>query len=121
MAYQSNIYKKAYQSCNGQLIFTASTGDTTLETANETTETLCITKIIVTISTSAAQSIQFEDSASSARYICKVPTSPTVDTQYKYEFGEVGLRLTTGKNLVMNVSAAGNAGHVIWEGYRING
>lgn len=118
MAEQSNIYKKAYQSCNGQLVFAATDGDATLITAGATTEQLFITRITVTIKTSAAQSITFEDSASSAVYVCKVPSNPTVDTQYIYQWGERGFGLTEGKNLVMNVSAAGVAGTIVWEGYR---
>lgn len=112
-----NLYR-GYANCNGHLHFATTDADQTLVTAGATTEQLFITKIFVTIKTSAAQSITFEDSASSAVYVCKVPSNPTVDTQYKFEFTDRGVGLTVGKNLVMNVSAAGVAGHVEWEGYR---
>ena len=119
MSEQSNIYKQAYRNCNGQLIVAATDGDATLITAGSTTEQIFITKIVVTIKTSAAQTITFEDSASSAVYVCKVPSAPTVDTQYTYNFGERGFGLTVGKDLVMNVSAAGVACSIVWEGYRV--
>lgn len=100
-----------YQDVSTNLDFTASTDDTTLITS-KTNYTVYVQRIVVVIKTSAAQSITFEDSNSSAVYVAKIPANPGADTRWDFDFGPEGKPLTSAKNLVMNVSAAGNAGHL---------
>lgn len=73
--------------------------------------TLYVQRVIFTVKTSAAQTITFEDSNSSKVYVCKIPASPGADTRWDFDFGPEGKALTSGKNLLMDMTA-GNAGHV---------
>ena len=76
-----------------------------------------IQRIIVYITTSSTPSWVFEDSNSSARKIAEVTASPGDETRWDFDFGDRGFALTEGKNFLVNVSATGNAGNIIWEGY----
>lgn len=107
-----------YQDISGNLTLTAATDDTVLVTAKNTNYTLFIQRVIFTVTTDAAQSISFEDTAGSPVRVCKVPTSPGVDTRWEFDFGAAGYPLTSGKNFNMNVSAVGLAGHLEWYGYQ---
>lgn len=118
MSSHTNPYWRAHKTCHGSLHFTTTTDDTTLVTAASTTQQIHINRVIISIKTDAAQSLTFEDSNSSAVYVCKVTTSPGADTRWDFDFGEKGVPLTAGKNFVMNASAVGLAGHVEWQGYR---
>ena len=111
-------YRRFFQDVSGQLVFTASTDDTTLVTVKSTGHTLFIQRIIVYITTDAAQSMVFEDSNSGPRKVAEVPASPGDETRWDFDFGDRGFGLTEGKNFVMNVSAAGLAGHLEWYGYQ---
>lgn len=102
---------------SGTLTVAAGTGDTTLVTVRNTSTTIYIQQVIAYITTDAAQSWSFEDSASSAVVVCEVTTSPGVDTRWAFDFGPIGKPLTEGKNFVLNMSAAGLAGHIEWYGY----
>jgi hypothetical protein len=119
MGNNANIYKRAHKAFNVNLNLTTTTDDTTLVTAASTTQQLFVTSIIFTCETDAAQSITFQDSATSPVYVAKIPTSPGADSQWLFEFGAKGRPLTAGKNLVMNVSAVGLAGNIQVEGYRV--
>ncbi len=109
-------YQRKGRARNGSLTFTAATDDTTLITAVDSSHTIYVQRVIVYITTDAAQSISFEDSTGVK--ICKVSTSPGVDTRWDFYFGPKGRPLTAGANFVMNVSAAGLAGHVEWQCYQ---
>ena len=117
MSYEYAKLRRHYSDISGQLIFTASTDDTTLRTVRDANHTIFVQKIRVYITTDAAQSIVFEDSNSSARKIAEVTASPGDETPWVFDFGPKGFELTEGKNFVMNVSAVGLAGHMEWEGY----
>lgn len=110
-------YRKHYQDISGQTTIGAADGDTTLLTARSASHTIYIQTIEVFISTDAAQSWSFEDSASSPVALGSVPTSPGVGWRRVCDYEDSGLPLTEGKNLVLNVSAAGLAGRVKWTGY----
>lgn len=90
--------------------------DTTLITGR-TGQTVFVQRIIVYIITDAAQSWSFEDSNGTARVIATVTASPGADTRWDFDFGPEGAPLTEAKNLVLNVSAAGLAGHIEVEAY----
>ncbi len=100
------IYRDASTTRN----FATTDGNLTLITG-KTNYTLYIQRIIVMISTSAAQNITFQDSAGSPVYVAKIPASPGVDTRWDFDFGPEGKALGDGLNLVMAMTA-GNAGHV---------
>lgn len=102
---------------SGSVTIAATDGDTTLVAA-KASHTLYIQRIIAYITTDAAQSWSFEDSNSSAKVIAKVTASPGVDTRWDFDFGDEGVPLTEGKAFLLNVSAAGLAGHIEWHGYR---
>jgi len=100
------IFRDASTTAN----FAATDGNTTLITG-KTNNTVYVQRIIVTIKTSAAQAITFEDSANTPIYVAKIPASPGADTRWDFDFGPEGKALTSAKNLAMDMTA-GNAGHV---------
>lgn len=85
------------------------TADYTLVTG-KTNYTIFVQRIIAWITTSAAQSVSFEDSTT-ALQIAKIPSSPGDSTRWDFDFGPEGRALTAGENLVWNASGAGNVGH----------
>lgn len=109
--------RRFYQDISGNLTVAAATGDTTLVTVKDTYHTIYIQRIIVYITTDAAQSASFEDSNTPAKKIAEVTTSPGDETRWDFDFGDNGVPLTEGKNFVLNVSAAGLAGNIMWYGY----
>lgn len=111
-------YRQVNQDISGHLAATTTTDDTTLVTVRNANSTIYIQRVIVYITTDAAQSWAFEDSNSSAKAVCKVTTSPGVDTRWDFYFGPRGLPLTEAKNFVLNVSAVGLAGTIEWYGYQ---
>ena len=110
-------YREFYQDISGNLTVAAATGDTTLVTVKDIYHTIFIQRIIVYITTDAAQSASFEDSNATPKKIAEVTTSPGDETRWEFFYGDRGVPLTEGKNFVLNVSAAGLAGIVTWEGY----
>lgn len=109
-------YRRQYQDISGQLTITAATGDTTLVTVKDIYHTLFIQRIVIYFTTDAAQSAAFEDS--NGFKIFEATTSPGDETRWESFYGERGVALTEGKNFVLNVSAAGLAGTIVWEGYQ---
>lgn len=95
--------------------FATSDGNLTLLTG-KTGYTIRVKRIVVVIKTSAAQAITFQDSAGTPLYIAKIPASPPVDSRWDFDFGPDGKALTSGKDLVMAMTA-GNAGHVEVDAY----
>lgn len=96
--------------------FASTDGNTTI-TADKAGHTQYVQRIVVTIKTSAAQTITFQDSAGT-EYVCKLPASPGVDTRWDFDFGPKGKALAAGKGLQMAMTA-GNAGHVQVYGYTV--
>lgn len=106
------------QDISGAIAIAAADGDTTLVTSRGAGFTIFIQRIIVWISIDAAQSWSFEDNASPARQVAEVTTSPGDSTRWDFDFGVRGMPLTEAKNFVLNVSTAGLAGNIVWEGYQ---
>jgi hypothetical protein len=102
---------------SGSLTAVAATDDQTLVTVRNTSTTIYIQRVVVYITTDAAQSWAFTDSNGTPVPVCKVTTSPGVDTRWDFDFGPKGMPLTQGKNFLLNMSAAGLAGTVNWYGY----
>lgn len=111
-------YRRQHQSISGNLVVAAADGDATLVTCKGAAYTIWIQKIIAYITTDAAQSWAFTDSNGTPKAIAKVTTSPGVDTRWEFDFGDVGVPCTEGKNFLLDVSAAGLAGHIEWLGYQ---
>lgn len=111
-------YRQIYKDISSSVAIGAADGDTTL-VVGVANHTIFIQSIIVWISTDAAQSWSFEDSNGTPLQIFEVTTSPGDSTRWGGHllFGEKGVALTEGKNFVLNVSAAGLAGVIVWEGY----
>jgi len=109
--------RTTYQDVSGTLKATTTTDDTTLVTVRNAYTTIYVQQVIVYITTDAAQSWSFEDSASTPVVACKVTTSPGVDSRWAFDFGPIGKPLTEAKNFVLNVSAVGLAGHIEWYAY----
>lgn len=109
-------YRSQYTDISGTATVAASDGDATLVTA-KTGWTIFVQRIIAYITTDAAQSASFEDSNSPAKQIAEIPASPGDNTRWDFDFGARGVPLTEAKNFVLNVSAAGLAMHIEYEGY----
>lgn len=109
--------RRLFKNISGQLIFTASTDDTTLVTNGSTNNTIYIQKIYCSLTTATAATISFEDSAGAPVRVAYVDGAVGTNAPWSFDFGAEGAKLTEGKNFVMNVSATGNAGRVVWEGY----
>lgn len=103
-------YHVIYQTRTAETDFAATDGNLTLVTG-KTNYTIRVQAITVTFKTSAAQAITFEDSNGTQLYVAKIPASPGADTRWNFDFGPIGKALTSGKNLMMDMTA-GNAGHV---------
>lgn len=106
-----------HRDISGSLTLAAATGDTVLVTVRNANTTIYVQQVIVYITTDAAQSMSFEDTANTPVVVCKVTTSPGVDTRWSFDFGPNGRPLTEAKNFNLNVSAAGLAAHIEWYGY----
>jgi len=103
-------YRTFYQDASMQFTRTAAEGDLTLITA-KTSHTIYVQRIVVYITTDAAQSWSFEDDNGTPKKIAEVTTSPGNETRWDFDFGDIGVPLTEAKDLELNVSAAGLAGH----------
>lgn len=105
-------YRRVYQDVSTELAVAATDDDQTLITVKNANYTIFVQRIIAYITTSGAFSWSFEDSNSPAKKIAGVTNPPGVDTMWTFDYGEEGLPLTQGKNLLLNVSAAGLAGQI---------
>ena len=99
-----------YPDVSSSTTIVVGTADYTLITG-KTNWTIYVQKIVVWITTSAAQNLSFEDSTTGLR-IANIPASPSDSTRWDFDFGPEGVPLTVSENLVLNASAAGNIGHV---------
>lgn len=81
-----------------------------------TGHTLFVTRILVAVTTDAAQTFTFQDSASTPIVIAKTKASPGIGP-IDFDFGDDGTPLTEAKSFDLNISAAGLAARVHAEGY----
>jgi len=101
-----------FQDVSTNLTVGAATGDTTLISVRNAAHQIFVQRIIAFITTDAAQSWSFEDDAGTPVQIAEIPASPGDSTRWDFDFGAMGAPLTAGKDLELNVSAAGLAGHI---------
>ena len=109
--HSSDGYRRFYQDASTEAVIATTDGDTVLITA-KTNHTIFVQRIIVWITTDAAQSWSFEDTATTPLQIAEVTTSPGDSTRWDFDYGDEGTPLTEAKNLNLNVSAAGLAGRI---------
>jgi hypothetical protein len=109
-----------YANASGTTTFiTTDSGDVVLKAAKSSAYTIYVKRLTVTIKTSAAQTITFQDTtAVTPIYVEKTDSAPGDNTVYSWEFPGKGVALGAGKNFIMTFSAAGLAGHVQWEAYQ---
>lgn len=106
-----------YQDISGSLTVTTAATSSTLVTARNTSQTIFIQKIHVEVTTSAAQTWSFTDSAGTPVNI--VPSVSTAAiAHFDFDFGPLGVPCTAGKNFLLTISSAGAAGQITWEGYQ---
>lgn len=98
-------------------VATADTGTKTLVTSRGAAYQIFVQRIVVTISTDAAQNITFQDSNGSPVYVEKIPSSPGANTRWEFYFGPKGQPLTPGANLVAVLSGAGLGAQIEWNCY----
>lgn len=109
-------YRKIYQDMSGGLL-DAGGADATLASARNTSHTIFLQKAHIQITgASAGKTWQLTDSGGS-QLTGPFPTD-TDGSHYDMDFGPVGIALTAGANLVLDVSAAGATGIVTWEAYQ---
>lgn len=101
-------------------VATIATGDTTaagVVTARDANHSLFIQRILLMVSTDAAQTLTFQDSNGSPVVIAKSKTSPGLGLLVVADFGPRGKQLTAGKNLDIILSGAGLGCQVDVEAY----
>ena len=101
----------------------AATDDSTLITAKSANHRLYIQKLVISITTYSAKTWTFEDSAATPVPIAHISIAAAAEAHVsesgtiEFDFGPTGIALTLGKNLLLNVSAAGAAGAIHVEAY----
>lgn len=117
MAKTAADYRSFYTDISGSHVLATGAGDATLVSVRNSAYQIFIQRIVVWITTDAAQSMSFEDDNSPAKQIFEVTTSPGDSTRWEAVYGERGVPLTLGKDFELNVSAAGLGANIEWEGY----
>lgn len=115
-AVRNNNNNSRFQDISGTVQLAAADGDTVLVTNPNANYSIFIQKIIVNVTTDAAQSASFEDTATTPIKIANLVSNPGLGAQ-EFDFGPQGRKLTEGKNFNLNVSAAGLAMGINWFGY----
>lgn len=109
--------RSTFPPCHANLVILA--GDnlsaTTLITG-KANYAIHVTHISISVTTSAAQSIDIQDSANTPIEVLGLPAS-AAEGFYGWNFGEEGIPITEGKDLTITTSAAGVACYVHVEGY----
>jgi hypothetical protein len=118
-----NFYQRRYSSKNTKLNVLAATDDTTLITPKSANHQIYVQRIVIEITTYSAKTWTFEDSAGTPVPIKHISIGAAAvalvseSSNMVADFGPEGIALTLGKNLVLNMSAAGAAGVVSVEAY----
>ena len=82
-----------------------------------TSHTVYVQRIVLSVITDAAQSLTFQDDAGTPVLIAKSAASPGLGVEVVADFGPVGYALTEGKNLDIVISGAGLACKGVIEAY----
>lgn len=99
--------------------YSVAVGDTATVTAiaGRVAHAIFVQKIHVYFSTSVAQTLTFQDTASTPIIIAQTDSSPGAGAEYIIDFGPQGFKLTEGKDLQMVISGAGLVARVEIEAY----
>lgn len=84
--------------------------------AAKTSYTLYILKIVISVTTTAAQTVTLQDSAGTPVVVAGLAASPALNC-FTWDFGPEGLPLTADTGLTYSLSAAGLALRIHVEGY----
>lgn len=120
-------YKKQGTDRTTDLFMVAATDDQTVITVRSANHRLYIQKIEINITTYSAKTWTFTDSANTPVPVAliSIPAAavalPSESNTITVDFGPKGVALTLGKNLLLDVSAAGAAGVVHVEAYEVLG
>ena len=116
-------YQSEYPSRNDTTVLVAATDDQTLITAKSANHQIFVQRVKVTITTYAAVTWLFKDSAGTPVpiWLISIPAAavalPSESNSMIADFGPEGIPLSIGKNFLLDVSAAGAAGTVQVEAY----
>ena len=77
-----------------------------------------VQRIIAYVTTDAAQSMTFQDDASTPLVVFTVTTSPGDETRWDCDYGPVGFPLGENQDLDITLSSAGLAGNVVIYAYQ---
>jgi len=123
MAGDYAFYRRQYSDKTMDATILAATDDQTLITAKSAGHTIYVQKITVEITTYSAKTWLFKDSSGTPVEVklISIPAAavalPSESNSMVADFGPKGLALTEGKNLLLDVSAAGAAGRIHVEAY----
>lgn len=110
-------YRRENEDISGSLTFTAASVTSTIKTVRNASTTIFVQRVIVYITTDAAQSLTIQDSA--GKILCSVTVSPGANTRWDFPLGgDRGVPCGEGTSLTATFSAAGLAGTLSWEGYQ---
>lgn len=116
-------YRNHYTDKSMDLTVLAATDDSTLITAKSANHQIFVQRITIEITTYSAKTWLFKDSAGTPVEVklISIPAAavalPSESNSMIADFGPKGLPLTVGKNLLLDVSAAGAAGRITVEAY----
>lgn len=116
-------WQRFHTSRNTDLTVLAATDDTTLIAVRSAGHQLWIQKIVISITTYSAKTWLFKDSAGTPVDVAfiSIPAAAVAlrseSGDIVFDFGPQGLPLTIGKDLLLDVSAAGAAGRIHVEAY----
>lgn len=99
-------------------VATADTSKTAIIAPFNSSYTIYVQRIVISVITDAAQSLIFQDNAGSPVIIAKTKASPGLGPII-IDFGPQGTPLTAGKQLDIATSGAGLAARVHVEGYQV--
>ena len=125
MAKTAADYRSFYQDKSTTIQLVAATDDqASFIAAKSANHRLYVQRIVVTVTTYSAKTWTFQDTAGTPVPIWHIsipasaPTTGGETAEYVVDFGAEGVALTLGKDLSLDVSAAGAAGIVRVEAYQ---
>jgi len=109
-------YRSTYRNVSEEIRI--GTGDTTVDAfiPKKAKHTIWVQRVIVEIITDAAQTMTFQDDASTPEKVFHIAASPGLGTK-SIDYGPRGFPLTENKDLDIVLSAAGLGANVVVEAY----
>lgn len=108
--HRHDFLRNYHKDVSADLTFATSyTGSDPLIACPSAKHQIFVQKIHVSVTTSASQTLTFQDNASTPIVLCVVPSAPGVGVR-TFDFEDEGIPLTLGKDLDVAVSGAGLGG-----------